>query len=561
MTGSSRWLRLLALSALAGAATAPLSGSYVMSLPTQLATDARCLRLVDRPDGSYLLLWRDVDEGGLRMRPLGPRGEPLGPPEPFPVVGPFIDCHWQLAIAPDGQAAFLWGEPPTVPHHRNIRGALLDAGLHPVGDLPVGLDGTGHLLQGSNGEQVRVTPHPDGGFLLAWSEHTPGDYLWDIDDSFPGYPDLPAGYLTGDVFLRRVDAAGAPVGEPVRINQDRDVQLPQGLVTTPAGTVVITWDGFFGQAASSHIRARVLALDLSPISPEIEATIPLDLCCGPQWFSAPPAVASDGSFVLAWTAWGRDGIDPQLAPSYAVVAYWYDPQGEPVSDQQIVNQTTPGAQVGGVPAVASDHTTWVLWSDGGLPPPRPEPHEPWRLMVRRLAWGGAPAAPEAEVAPAHQERALRPLPPDPAAPVAEDAGVLALWSHDGAIWARTIEPSELAPPPGVPALTTAAIPGFRFWVRITAQSGEGRWGAAEPCIAEALCASGAIPGRPEVLVRVIGPRPNGYLWPTLTKLTTSQVEVWIEQTSTRAVRYYLLEGAAPGFEELPGLFDRTGFTP
>jgi hypothetical protein len=39
------------------------------------------------------------------------------------------------------------------------------------------------------------------------------------------------------------------------------------------------------------------------------------------------------------------------------------------------------------------------------------------------------------------------------------------------------------------------------------------------------------------------------------------VEVWIEQIATGEVRYYLLEGAAQGSSELPGLFDRQGFMP
>jgi hypothetical protein len=37
------------------------------------------------------------------------------------------------------------------------------------------------------------------------------------------------------------------------------------------------------------------------------------------------------------------------------------------------------------------------------------------------------------------------------------------------------------------------------------------------------------------------------------------VEVWIERIETGEMRYYVLPGARPGFDELPGLFDRTGF--
>lgn len=65
--------------------------------------------------------------------------------------------------------------------------------------------------------------------------------------------------------------------------------------------------------------------------------------------------------------------------------------------------------------------------------------------------------------------------------------------------------------------------------------------------------------RSEVFIRVVGQKPNGYLWPTLIELGTSTVEVWIEQVWSSVQRYYRLGGASPGRDELPGLFDRTGF--
>lgn len=119
-----------------------------------------------------------------------------------------------------------------------------------------------------------------------------------------------------------------------------------------------------------------------------------------------------------------------------------------------------------------------------------------------------------------------------------------------------------APPvPDRPAVTDADFPGFRFWVRISAGGTVIEGTEVGPCIPEAVCFAGALPDRPEVIVRIVGPKPNGFLWPTLVKLSTSRVEVWIEQESTGLVRYYELEGASPGFDVLPGLFDRHGFEP
>ena len=125
---------------------------------------------------------------------------------------------------------------------------------------------------------------------------------------------------------------------------------------------------------------------------------------------------------------------------------------------------------------------------------------------------------------------------------------------------RIGEAPAVPPPPPGPYITDANYPGFRFKVSITAGTSVAGQREAD-CMAETVCVSGALAGRSEVLLRIVGPKPNGYLWPTLVKFTTSQVEVWIEQTASGEVRYYRLRGASPGVDELPGLFDRQGFLP
>ena len=120
-------------------------------------------------------------------------------------------------------------------------------------------------------------------------------------------------------------------------------------------------------------------------------------------------------------------------------------------------------------------------------------------------------------------------------------------------------------PPGVGGggdyLTTPAFPDFRFKVRIfpTTTPIAGR---KEPvCIPETLCVSGAVAGRSEVFIRIIGPRPNGYLWPTIVRFTPSRVEVDIQQISTGITKTYVLPAVPPDSDELTGLQDRTGFRP
>ena len=119
--------------------------------------------------------------------------------------------------------------------------------------------------------------------------------------------------------------------------------------------------------------------------------------------------------------------------------------------------------------------------------------------------------------------------------------------------------------PQVPAegawLTSPEMPGFRAKVRIGGDEPAPRWGrAADDCLVRTICAIGARADQVEVLVRVIGPRPNGFLWPTVLRFTPARVEVWIERTTAPGgVRYYDLPALPREDSELPGLLDRLGF--
>ena len=133
---------------------------------------------------------------------------------------------------------------------------------------------------------------------------------------------------------------------------------------------------------------------------------------------------------------------------------------------------------------------------------------------------------------------------------------------DRELWSFRLAQAGGGEPPPADATEIAALElgDFRLWVRITAH-GEVQPVRREPCIPETVCVSGALPGRSELFVRIVGPKPNGRLWPTLVRFSTSTLEVWIEQEETGILRHYRLEGATPGSSDLDGLFDRDGFPP
>ena len=118
--------------------------------------------------------------------------------------------------------------------------------------------------------------------------------------------------------------------------------------------------------------------------------------------------------------------------------------------------------------------------------------------------------------------------------------------HGSELW--TIEVTVEPPPPAGDWLASANLPGFRFQVRIG-----GVAGTLEPvCMAQTLCVNGALPGRPEVFVRASGST-------SIVTLSTSEVEVWMEQTATGEVRYYRLPAPGPTDSTLQGLRDQTAF--
>lgn len=114
------------------------------------------------------------------------------------------------------------------------------------------------------------------------------------------------------------------------------------------------------------------------------------------------------------------------------------------------------------------------------------------------------------------------------------------------------------PPPEDGFFSDPNYPDFRFRVTID----DTRAGAREPsCLPETVCVSGALPGRSEAYIRILGPRPNGYLWPTIIRFTPARLVVEIRQLSSGQTKTYELPAVPAGVDELSGLQDRTGFLP
>ena len=363
------------------------------------------------------------------------------------------------------------------------------------------------------------------------------------------------------------------------------------------------WLAWYESCGEAKLLVRRLGLSGAPEGPAVEIAEPGDRLH--LRFGA--AATPDGGF---WVAW--DQLTPgEEAPGRAIMARRYGPDGAPATEPVELRKFFPDRdELSTDLAALPDGGALVSWRD------RTD-----RIFLRRIGADGVPAGPPTQASAATAVRELWPqvassglgvsaatwlrvtpgsapsqcvlrlfdtVRPQTGEEVELDSSCSPadelVFGADGSLFVLTHEAvplpsgafvtldyprprivvlpaSETAGPPGS-GFVSQAVPGFRIWARIGGDEPTPRIGRPEAsCLPETACVSGAIPGRSEVFVRMVGPKPNGYLWPTIVRFTTSTVEVWIEQLSTGELRYYRLEGATPGSSDLTGRFDRMGFMP
>ncbi|HUP43216.1 MAG TPA: hypothetical protein VM599_08410 [Thermoanaerobaculia bacterium] len=466
------------------------------------------LAIGGHPDGGWLMVHAG-EPGQLRANRIAPDGA-LGEAVTTQVLHDLELLPESVAVAPSGRWAAAW---QCCDHFF----AEVDAALfEPDGRLVRKLDLTvpdQEVYSEGLIPTADVAGLPDGGFAVVWGVST-----------------TPTGRRATDLFIARFSAEGERIGAPVRLNDLRmgrhDGELEATATTLVVGWSRSPWEGHPDVEPASFV--QVLRQDLSPLTGPI-ATEGGRLAAGP-----------DGRFVLA-----RSVDLPGPAGQQQVVLRPFLADGTPAGPERVaatnaVHPVFPRAEAtpGGV--------AWLTWIAGSL--------EARAIRARPFALDGTPLDAARATGLPWDSSGHSLLAADP-----EGRMIAVVYKPFAPSFGALFKGQ--APPPEQ-ALTSPELPGFRVWVLITGQPGDSRWGAMEAnCLAETLCASGALPGRVEVQVRVVGPKPNGYLWPTLVKLSTSRVEVWIEQVSTGVIRHYVLPGASPGDDTLPGLFDRFGFEP
>ena len=110
-------------------------------------------------------------------------------------------------------------------------------------------------------------------------------------------------------------------------------------------------------------------------------------------------------------------------------------------------------------------------------------------------------------------------------------------------------------------LTSSEFPDFRFRVQFSPETGPFYGAKESDCLPDTLCVSSELRGRTAVLLRIIGPRSNGYFWFQATRFPAQQVDIEVQQLSTGIIKTYRLDRLDPDDTQIPGRLDRTAFLP
>ena len=292
-----------------------------------------------------------------------------------------------------------------------------------------------------------IASDPGGGFTVAWTSgdeyYTPssGDIYarrFDaagaplggeipVNETTAGYQDSPAiapdpggGFTvawmsSGDVYARRFDSAGQPLGGEIDVGTG-GWQTP-AIASSPGGGLTVAW------STGHNIYARRFDAAGAPLGGEIPVNTTR---ADERWY---PAIASDpgGGFTVAWQSYEQDGS------GYGVYARRFDAAGAPLSGEIAVNTTTADYQW--YPAIASDPGGGftVAWQSYG------QDGSNWGVYARRFDAAGAPLdgkIPEIAISTAVDSDSAPAIAPD------GEGGFTVVWGrilaggYDDGIYAR-----------------------------------------------------------------------------------------------------------------------------
>ncbi len=312
-----------------------------LRVPDTATGDQREPAIATDPEGNLLVAWTQGAGGGgntaIRGKSYGPAGEVIAeefeivagvPPDPVFFISEDVGLP-ELAALGAGRFQAIWRTFVTGRHVYDywIRGRELDAGGTTLGDVftihtyyatsggavasapggdfvTVWQDGDGHIyaILGPGPGRIRVDPY------VEYSNHSP----WVAADSSGNFTVV--WEHDQDVYARRFDSAGVPLGDPFRVNSFLpERQSYPHVAFGPSDRLVVVWQSFGQDGSGQGIYGQRYDRDGLPVGYEfpVHTTTQLD--------QLRPRVAfgQDGEFVVTWESERPDSGFDVLAQRFA----------------------------------------------------------------------------------------------------------------------------------------------------------------------------------------------------------------------------------------------------
>lgn len=248
--------------------------------------------------------------------------------------------HPVVAVLAGGEVVVVWSRMEADGHLRGICARRLS----PAGAL---LGGEWLVNQASayNQSKPAITALSDGGFVVAWMSES-------VRGGDPNIIETVSDAYAVDIFARRHDAAGQPLGNEFKVNTQVHHCDNPGVAATAGGFTVV-WEqrDTVVRTNSMDILARSYDLAGVPVAPPAVVN---STTYGDQYA---PRIATQGdTHLVLWTSLGQDGSYEGIYGRALTVT------GAPNGEEFLVNSTTFNQQIH--PALAADSTGrfLVVWS-------------------------------------------------------------------------------------------------------------------------------------------------------------------------------------------------------
>jgi hypothetical protein len=361
-------------------------------------------------NGDFVVTW----QAGLESRGQIPKvwyrlfradGTPKGKPQRVS-NGRSSEKYAKLAVGADGSFVIVWEGGPF--EDSSVFGRRFNANGSPRG---------GRFRLNSNTAGIQYAPAvalaPDGGFVVAWTSQ-PFYYSDEISD----------------VYARRFDAAGQPLGPDFLVNTTTsDEQNSPQVAVDASGSFVIGWVSWNGEGEFFDIMARRFARDGTPQDDEFQVNSGENT--GTSQYEFALGMAADGAFVILWT----DASDFQNFPN-GFFAQRFTVSGEPIGEPFQVNASPLTIRRDPAIAVAADGSFFAAWSSYASGPRPPGPPS-YSIVGRRFASDGTPRGGELRIDLSSAGKAVF-----PAVALGSDGRGVVVWRQFdiGGIFARLLVP-------------------------------------------------------------------------------------------------------------------------